>query len=343
MSLGDIESAPITEKISVESLLNKMRKKLRKPLVLITDPGSIKDKFITDTNLHRPGLALSGYLSTFTHHRVQILGNTETQYLSNLDLDKQLKSVRRICSLDIPLIFITNGNSLHKDVIAVFNEKDVPVVSTKMETTRFMSLLGDFLGDLFALQSVVHGSMVDVYGIGLLITGESGIGKSEIALDLVERGHRLVSDDVVVLTRKNNVIMASSTEMNKHFMEIRGLGIIDVMSMFGIRSIRYQKRLETVINLMLWNDENTDVDRTGLDKEHIEIMDIDIPLIRLPITPGKNITVITEVIALNHLLKNYGYDPAKAFQNKIKREIAKKAVTKGGMNRAVDYFEGDIE
>jgi len=197
--------------------------------------------------------------------------------------------------------------------------------------------------DQFAIQTVVHGSMVDVYGIGILIAGKSGIGKSEVALDLVERGHRLVADDIVMLTKKNNILMSSATEMSKHFMEIRGLGIVDVMSMFGIRSIRYQKRLEVVLELTLW-DETQEVERTGLNHDSETILGLDIPLIHLPITPGKNITVIAEVIAMNYLLKHYGYDPAKAFQERIKNSISEKA---NGSDmtpkRAIEYFEGDIE
>jgi HPr kinase/phosphorylase len=205
-----------------------------------------------------------------------------------------------------------------------------------------MFQLRDFLDDQFALQTVVHGSMVDVYGIGILITGKSGIGKSEVALDLVERGHRLVADDVVMLTKKNNNIMAAATDMNKHFMEIRGLGIIEVLSMFGIRSIRYQKRLEVIVELFLW-EEGRQVNRTGLEKDMVSMMDVNIPIVHLPISPGKNITVIAEVIAMNHLLSNYGYDAAQAFQEKIQQRISEKKGKSSYPGRAVDYFEGDME
>lgn len=206
-----------------------------------------------------------------------------------------------------------------------------------------MYTLRDFLEDQFAIQTMVHGSMVDVYGIGILIAGKSGIGKSEVALDLVERGHRLVADDVVMLTKKSNVLMSSATEMSKHFMEIRGLGIVDVMSMFGIRAIRYQKRLEVVLELTLW-DETGEIERTGLDHDSVNVLGLDIPLIHLPITPGKNITVIAEVIAMNYLLKHYGYDPAKAFQDRIQSSIANKTKGMEGMpKRAIEYFEGDVE
>ena len=180
-------------------------------------------------------------------------------------------------------------------------------------------------------------------GIGILITGKSGIGKSEVALDLIERGHRLVADDVVMLTKKSNVLMASASEMNGHFMEIRGLGIIDIMSMFGIRAVRYQKRLEVLVELYLWDENSGELERTGLDEQSVAILDIDIPYIRLPITPGKNITVIAEVIAMNYLLKYYGYDAAKTFQEKIQIKIKQKTERRGKIRRAVDYFEGDFE
>jgi HPr kinase/phosphorylase len=205
-----------------------------------------------------------------------------------------------------------------------------------------LSVVQDFLEDQFALQTMVHGTMMDIYGIGILIAGKSGIGKSEVGLDLVERGHRLVADDAVMLSRKGSVLMASATEINKHFMEIRGLGILDVMSMFGIRAIRYQKRLEVVLELSLWSDR-MEVERTGLNNSTVRILDTDIPLIQLPITPGKNITVIAETIAINHLLKHYGYDAAKVFQDKVKRQIMEKRDGASSPASAVDYFEGDVE
>ena len=259
-----------------------------------------------------------------------------------MGIEEQKDSFKKILSYELPVIFLTHGNTLPEYLLELAKQHFIPVFRTQVESTKFMFLLRDFLEDQFATQTVVHGSMVDVYGIGILISGKSGIGKSEVALDLVERGHRLVADDVVVLSRKNNVLIASATDMNKHFMEIRGLGIIDVMSMFGIRSVRYQKRLEVVIYLFLL-EENTKIDRTGLEKEAVDIMDVNIPVTRLPITPGKNITVIAEVIAMNHLLNHYGYDAALAFQDKIKSRIADKSKKKIQLDSAVEYFEGDIE
>jgi HPr kinase/phosphorylase len=342
MPIGPHTSIPRKEKISVDFLITSLRKVVLLELESCAADDVCVSRFVFEPELHRPGLALAGYLSLYSYQRIQIMGNTECEYLRNLDSQSQIDRFKAILSFDIPVIFLTHDNILPEYLLDLARDSKIPVFRTAVETTKFMFILRDFLEDQFASQTVVHGSMVDVYGIGILISGKSGIGKSEVALDLIERGHRLVADDVVVLTRKNNVLMAASTDMNKHFMEIRGLGIIDVMSMFGIRSVRYQKRLEVIIDLFLW-DKDTQVTRTGLDKEFSDVLGVKIPVTRLPITPGKNITVITEVIAMNHLLSHYGYDAAVAFQQKIKNRIALKSAERRMPGRAVDYFEGDLE
>ncbi len=334
---------PIKEKISVSYLVQRLKERVHINLVSCAAGDCGDHRFVTEADLNRPGLALAGYLELFSYQRIQVIGNTETQYLDHLTEEEQKKAFSNLTQYQIPVIFLTDGNQLPQYLLDLAEEAGIPIFTTPYETTRFMFLLRDFLDDQFALQTMVHGAMVDVYGIGILIAGKSGIGKSEVALDLVERGHRLVADDVVMLTKKSSVLMASATQMSKHFMEIRGLGIVDVMSMFGIRSIRYQKRLEVVVELTLW-DDTSEVNRTGLDHDTVNIMDLEIPYITLPITPGKNITVIAEVIAMNHLLKHYGYDPAIAFQDRIQSSIAEKAQGKGNsMQRAIEYFEGDIE
>ena len=334
---------PRTEKVSVEFIVQRLLTQVNVNVVNCCSGDCAQDKYVNEADLHRPGLALAGYTELYTHHRVQIFGNTETRFLSNLSEDEQKNAFKNVLAFDVPVIFLTDGNDLPDYLLDMARNANLPVYKSPVETTKFMSLLRDFLDDQFALQTMVHGSMVDVYGIGILIAGRSGIGKSEVALDLIERGHRLVADDVVMLTQKNNILMAAATDMSKHFMEIRGLGIIDVMSMFGIRSIRYQKRLEVVLELTLW-DDSKNVERTGLSEDYVNVMGVDIPLIHLPITPGKNITVIAEVIAMNYLLKHYGYDAAKAFQDKIKKKIADKSKGVGGSpTRAIEYFEGDLE
>lgn len=294
---------------------------------------------IKDRNLHRPGLALAGYVGLFTYDRVQIMGNTEIRYLNSLEPEQRRSAFTTLLEFQIPCIVLTNGNLLDEDLLSAAGGKAIPVFATEFSTTKFSYFLADFLDDQFAPQVVVHGSLVDVYGVGVLLVGRSGIGKSEIALDLVERGHRLVADDVVMITRKGEgILIGAGTDLVKHFMEVRGLGLIDVRSMFGIRAIRYQKRVEIIVELEDWR-ENEEYTRTGLDDSEFSILDVDIPLVRLPIFPGKNVTVITEVISLNYLLRHYGYDAAKVLAKRLEGMIEQK----GQGNRAINYFEHDFE
>jgi HPr kinase/phosphorylase len=299
------------------------------------------DNLITDKNLHRPGLALAGYVGLFTYDRVQIFGNTEVKYINELGIEERIKAMNIICQFSIPCIIVTHDNEIDDALLGIAAKNNVPVFQTPIATTKFVYLISDFLDDQFASQTVVHGAFIDVYGIGLLFVGRAGIGKSEIALDLVERGHRLVADDVVMITQKGEgILMGSGTELAKHFMEIRGLGLIDVRSMFGIRAIRFQKRIEVVIELHEWRRDE-DYTRTGLDEDTVSILGVEVPIIQLPIFPGKNVTVITEVIALNHLLKRYGYDSAQELTKRLDAVISEKS--KKSADRAIKYFEHDFE
>ncbi len=323
--------------ITVGFLFEKNKERLKfETLVGVGMENKIKEK-----SIHRPGLALAGYVGLFTYDRVQVFGNTEIRYLKSMSLEKRIEAFNTLFKFEIPCIVLTNKNPMDKELLKIAEDHNVPVFRTPFETTKSVYLLSDFLDDQFSQQTTIHGSFVDVYGIGLLIVGRSGIGKSEIALDLVERGHRLVSDDVVTITRKGeNILIGTGTDLVKHFMEIRGLGLIDVQSIFGVRSIRYQKRIEVVVELMEWQP-NGEFTRTGLDQNTISIMDVEIPHIRLPIFPGKNVTVIAEVIALNYLSKHYGYDAAQEFSKKLEKVIQNKSKNVG--KRSIDYFEHDFE
>lgn len=299
------------------------------------------DKKITDANLHRPQLALAGYTGLFTYHRVQIFGNTEIFYLNSLTLEQRIKAFEGICSFDIPCIIVTNHNVLDRELVDMATRHNVPIFSTAKETTKAVYLVGDFLDDQFALQTSIHGSMVDVYGVGVLFVGRSGIGKSEITLDLVERGHRLVADDVVLVTKKGEgVLIGSGTNLVQHFMEIRGLGIIDVRQMFGVRAIRFQKRVEIVVELEE-RSTSSDFTRTGLEQENVELLEVPVRKVKLPIFAGKNITVIAEVIALNYLLEHYGYNAARVFSDKLQNALLHKGDSPD--DRATQYFEHDFE
>jgi HPr kinase/phosphorylase len=296
--------------------------------------GLVRD--IPNKDLHRPGLALAGFLELFTHARIQILGNTEIRYLRSLSDTARKESLTRFFKFEIPCIIVSNSNEMPPELPAMADAAGVSIFVSPFSTTELTHLLSDYLDHKFAPSEIVHASLVDVYGTGLLFTGRSGIGKSEIALDLVERGHRLVSDDVVTLTRTaDNVLIGHGSELLKHFMEIRGVGILDVGRMFGVRAIRQQKRVETEVELVDWSDEQN-YERTGLDERTKEYMGVAIPHVQLPIYPGKNITVIAETIALNLHLKVYGYHPAREFG---------RALTDSMKNRTQleSYLEKDFE
>lgn len=334
-----LESAKEVRKQSITVGFLFEANKVRLKLEALTNVGL--DNVIRDKNIHRPGLALAGYVALFTYDRVQVFGNTEIRYLKSMALEERVKAFNTLFKFAIPCILVTSGNPIDPELVQLAADHNVPMFRTPLETTKAVYFLSDFLDDQFSPQTTIHGSFVDVYGLGLLFIGRSGIGKSEIALDLIERGHRLVSDDVVNVTRKGEgILIGAGTDLVKHFMEIRGVGLIDVQNIFGIRAIRFQKRVEVVVELMEWKTTE-DFTRTGLDLSTISILDVEVPHIKLPIFPGKNITVIAEVIALDYLLKHYGYDAAKEFSKRLETVIAQK--NKGKAKRAIDYFEHDFE
>jgi HPr kinase/phosphorylase len=300
---------------------------------------------IRDENIYRPQLALAGYTEHFISHRIQLIGNTELSYLLSMSLEQRIMAFINIADRNVPVIILTNSHTLEPELLKIASEHNIAVLSTPLVTTKAIHIITEFLDDQFAMQGTVHGSFVDVYGVGILFVGRSGIGKSEIAMDLVERGHRLVADDVVVFTKKrDSVLMGTGTSLVKHFMEIRGLGIINVREMFGIRAIRFQKRLEILVELEDF-DKQTEYERTGLDESLRNVMGVEISAVKLPIFPGKNITVISEVIALNYLLRTYGYHAPKEFANKLREEIERRTKLPNGTQdqRSVSYFQSDDE
>ncbi len=329
----------ITKKnITVEFFFNKITDKFK----IVNFTGNCGfERLIIEPNLHRPGLALAGFVDLFSYNRIQIFGNTEIRYLSSLTEDARKMALERIFTFSVPCIIMTNGIKPFPEMIGLAEKYDVAILGSPDSTTRLSFFISDFLDDQFLPQVSLHASLVDVYGVGILFMGHSGVGKSEVALDLIERGHRLVADDVVIATRKGEgILMGSGTDISKHFMEIRGLGLINVEKMFGIRAIRYQKRIEVIVDLEIWNPDH-EYTRTGLDDNFQSLMDVELPFVKLPIVPGKNITVITEVIALNYLLKHYGYDSAKVFKNRLEQRL--KNPGNENYERGIDYFEHDFE
>jgi len=284
---------------------------------------------ITISDIHRPGMALMGFVDNFLPERIQILAQTEFTYLTTLSPKQVREAIDRLFQFQMPLIVVCKGLEVPPYLLERANQGQVPVLRTPQSTTPFIHSLTGYLDHMFAPQTTVHGSLVDVYGVGLLFTGRSGIGKSETALDLVERGHRLVADDVVTITRRHgDVLIGSGNQLLRHHMEIRGLGIIDVQAVFGVRAIRLQKRVEVEVNLREWSADE-DYDRIGLDERKTGILTVEIPRVEVPIFPGKNVTVIAEVVALNYLVKVYGgYSPAERLNQHLIELMKRKSAAR---------------
>lgn len=273
---------------------------------------------ITTSDVNRPGLALAGFTENFLYERIQILGETEMLYLDTLSSEEKETAFSRLFERDLPCVIVSKGLAIPDALEKLCRERSTPLLRTRMSTTPLIHQLTAYLNEVFAPRMTMHGSLVDVYGVGLLITGDSGIGKSETALDLVERGHRLVADDVVIISRQPPAtLVGSSNELLGHRMEIRGVGIIDVREMFGIRATRLHKRIELEVRLERWNPDHP-YERLGLDDRTTSILGVRVPYVTIPLVPGKNVAVLAEVVAMNHLIKSTGHHPAARLDAQLK-------------------------
>lgn len=286
----------------------------------------LEKHYIVTPDINRPGMALAGWTGVFLKERIQIVGSTELSYLETLTPDERRKAVTRLFSLGPPCIIVTKNLDLPRIWSIEAERTATPVLRTPLDTTPFIHLLSAYLDYRLAPEVQIHGNLVDVFGVGLLITGESGIGKSECALDLVDRGHRLVADDAVrVLRRGTGILMgysAAKSPLLGHHIEVRGVGLVDVYSLYGIRAIRVQKRIEVEVRLVQWRP-GMKTERVGLEEKHSEILGVRIPQVTIPVLPGKNLALILEVIAKNHILKVFGYYPAKVFNDELMRVMQK--------------------
>ena len=278
---------------------------------------------ITTSDLSRPGLEIAGYFDYYPADRIQILGMTELSFFSKLTDAERVSRMQTLCSDITPCIIITRGLEVPKELLTASEAVNVPVLRTGMKTTRFSSRLTNFLEGKLAPTTAVHGVLVDIYGVGVMITGKSGVGKSETALELVKRGHRLVADDCVEIRQEDDdTLVGNSPELIEHLLEIGGVGIINVMTLFGAGAVRSHKRISLVINLELWDQQKT-YDRPGLEEEKIRIIDTDITRMNIPVRPGRNIAVIIEVAAMNFRLKRMGVNTAQQFTEKLNEAIGK--------------------
>lgn len=311
MADSPLVPAPLT----VTELLKELEGRLR--LELVAGEKSLGRR-ISVSELNRPGLALGGFTDHFRAERIQIIGAGEHAYCSKADKDKLAAALAAMLKgPELPCLIITHGLKTPTMLAEACRKNGVPLLRTALDTATFVSELGEFLETRLAPTTNVHGVLVDIYGLGVLIQGEPGIGKSECALELLKRGHILIADDAVLMQhRRGGVLRGSCPEPLKHYMEVRGLGLIDVKLLFGIGSILDRTRVELAIRLEPWTSA-TNAERIGLENRKIKILDVEIPLVSIPVSPGRNLAVIIEVAALNQRLRNQGYFSAETFNRKL--------------------------
>ena len=285
----------------------------------------LKGHRIMISDVNRPALQLSGYFKHFEQSRVQIIGTVEYTYLQQLDEEKREKIYSEFMGYDIPCVIFCRDLRPDDSFLKIAEEKNIPVLGTKRSTSEFMAELIYCLNEQLAPCITIHGVLVDVYGEGLLIMGESGIGKSEAALELIKRGHRLVTDDVVEIRKINeHTLIGTSPDITRYFIELRGIGIIDVKTLFGVECVKEKQQIDLVIKLEDWKKEN-EYDRLGLEAECTECLGSQVVCHSLPIRPGRNLAVICEAAAVNHRQKKMGYNAAQELYRRVQENLTKKS------------------
>lgn len=287
--------------------------------ICLEDEYASKKVICTDVN--RPGLPLVGFFEYFEQERIQILGRVEYTYIKHMSSEERLKSFDELAKHNVPAIIITRGQEVYPELITAAEKYKIPVLRTEQSTSRFMAALISYLSVELAPRITRHGVLVEVYGEGLLILGESGVGKSETAVELVKRGHRLVADDAVEIKRvSDKTLVGSAPDIIKHFIELRGIGVVDVKRIFGMGAIKETEKIDLVVNLEVWN-EKKHYDRLGLTTEYIDILDLSVPCLNIPVRPGRNLAVVLEVAAMNNRQKRLGYNPAEELNNRLIKKM----------------------
>ncbi|RKH40186.1 HPr(Ser) kinase/phosphatase [Corallococcus sicarius] len=309
--------------IRISQLLEDEGHDLR--LTLMAGSQGLK-RTVDSSRIQKPGLALAGFTEHLHPHRVQVFGNTEISYLATLPEDGQRASLAKLFGEeDLACVVVTKALDAPKALVDACEAAGLALMKTPLLSSEFIQRVQMFLEDALTESSSLHGVLMDVFGVGILLLGKSGIGKSEIALDLVMRGHRLVADDIVDVTRRKGAVYGAGNPVIKHHMEIRGLGIINIKDLFGVSAVREQKKIELVIELQEW-DPHQEYDRLGVEDKHLQIVGVDIPLSVVPVRPGRNMATIVEVAARNQLLKLQGHHSAREFAERLNRAIAQGAM-----------------
>ncbi|MDI3518429.1 MAG: HPr kinase/phosphorylase [Caldanaerobacter sp.] len=301
------------EKVSVETLIKDLN------LEVIVEAENKID--ITTSDVNRPGLQFAGFYEHFAYERVQIMGKVETTFVEQLPDEVLAERADKFFAYPIPCLIVTRDLNIRQEIIEAAKKHDRYLLRTKEASTKFINRLINYLDEKLAPQVTIHGNLVDVYGIGVLLLGESGIGKSETALELVKRGHRLVADDAVEIRKiGEDKLQGSAPEIIRHFIEIRGIGILDVKTLYGVGSVRNSMSIDLVIQLEEW-DEDKYYDRLGLEDEYIKFLDVEVPKLTIPVRPGRNLAIIVEVAAMNHRQKQMGYNAAHELNKKLLKQI----------------------
>lgn len=277
---------------------------------------------LENPRVQKAGLALAGFLQSIRPHRLQVFGKTELQYLASLSEQRARASCKAFFCAEIAAVAVTSAQRVERSIREAAEACDVPLLLSEESSSRFIGKVQDYLDERLSPEETIHGVMMDVFGIGVLILGSAGIGKSECALDLVLRGQRLIADDAVRLVRRRRTIVASSVAITKHYMEIRGLGVINVMEMFGAAAVGDRKRVEMVVEMVDHSDLR-DIDRLGLDEYTTQILDVELAKVTIPVRPGRSVSSIIEVAARNHLLKLQGHHAARTLNDRIQSHFEK--------------------
>jgi HPr kinase/phosphorylase len=329
------------QSITVRKLYARMRYELQMELVA---GGGGLDRRIEVAEVNRPGLALCGYYDYFAYDRVQVLGNGEISYLQTLTSRRRKDVLDKFLSYEIPCVIVTRGLPVPQELVRKADEVNIPVFSSSLATPVFTGRLHLFLEEEFGPYEIVHGDLVEIYGIGVLILGESGIGKSECALDLICRGHRLIADDAVLLKRVtgHRIFGTSANPLLRHYMEVRGVGIIDVMTLFGVTAVRKRKRVELAVTLEKW-DEGKDYNRSGLDEDYYFILGERLPHVTIPVQPGRNTSIVVEVAAMNLRAKKMGIYSAKQLEKSLIKRMTQDELAEEPVDMMEDDWGEDLE
>lgn len=308
----------MTKYFTIKNMVDKLG------LEVINKSTGVDNNKIYSSEINRPGLQLAGYYSRFEPLRIQLIGNAEWQYLKDLTGRERRTTFLEFTRRDIPAIVFTSNNYIFDELIDVAIKNDATILRTKESTSKFTSDFYNFASKMLAPKKSVHGVLVEVNGSGVLLTGKSGIGKSETALDLVTKGHKLVSDDVVEITRIQDYLIGESPELTRHFMEIRGVGILDIERLYGVSAVIKEQKIDLIIELEDW-DEKKQYDRLGFDEKYTEILRINIPTITIPMKPGRNTAMVIEVATRNTVQKKLGYNAAKELNDRVLRRMAERS------------------